>query len=94
MKDQRTIIIEGKRYLWSLKRNEIYTDGRKIIVVLEGTSFSRLYINPYAHDFEIRPKSIANGIVEARKLGWNPEKNSGDIYLKSEDGNVFEISVN
>lgn len=63
-------------------------------MVLENTSYSRLYINPYAHDFEIRSKVVSEAITAARALGWKPEENTGDIYMVSEDGLNFELKNN
>ena len=89
MKNIRNIVVEGKDYYWSLDKNEIYTLGRNIIIGLKGTTYSRLYVDPYAHDFSIGPKSVSKAIRSARKIGWSPESNSGDIHLKSDDGDCF-----
>ncbi len=89
MKNIRNITVEAEDYYWSLEGNEIYTQGRNIIIGLKGTTYSRLYVDPYAHDFSIGPKSVSKAIMSARKMGWNPESNSGDIYLKSNDGEFF-----
>lgn len=90
MKHIRTITIKDKEYYWSLKGHDIYTEGRWIIIGLKGTTYSQLYINPYAHDFRIEPRSIANAISFARSIGWRPEENSGNIHLSSNNGVSFK----
>jgi hypothetical protein len=81
MKAKRKIEIADHTYLWTLEGNEIYTENRWIIVTLQGTSYSNLYINPYAHAFEIKPSSIKQAVLFARKNGWLPEQNSGEMRL-------------
>ena len=94
MKNIRSITVKDKEYYWSLKGDEIYTEGRRIIIGLRGTSYSRIYVDPYAHDFQIGPRSVANAIAFARGIGWRPEDNSGDVHLNSNDGTSFEkISI-
>jgi hypothetical protein len=90
MKSRRNIVVDGNSYTWTLKGNEIYTEGRSIIVTLHGTSYSRLYIDPYDHDFEIKPSCIEMAIKFARGAGWDPENNGGEIRLKYSDGE-FEV---
>lgn len=90
MKTKRVIEVDALRYIWVLDGNEIYTEGRSIRVTLEGTTSSRLYINPYHHDLEIRPATIRTAINAARQLGWKPEANSGDFRLNFEDGQFAE----
>lgn len=91
MKNIRHITVAAKKYYWSLEGNEIYSSNRKIVIGLEETSYSRLYIDPYQHDFEIGPKSVASGILAAIDMGWDPEANSGDMHLTSSDGVSFEL---
>jgi|GEM_PF-3643179 len=91
MKNIRHITVAAKNYYWSLEGNEIYSSSRKIIIGLEGTSYSRLYIDPYKHDFEIGPKSVASGILAAVSMGWDPESNSGDMHITSSDGVSYEL---
>jgi hypothetical protein len=90
MKPKRKITVDGKNYIWTLDGNSIYVSGKCIIVTLENTSYSRLYLDPYAYDFEIRPATIARSIKAAReKFGWNQENNSGEIKLNLENGKTF-----
>ena len=91
MKDIRYITVASKKYYWSLEGNEIHTPNRKIVIGLEGTSYSRLYIDPYMHGFEIGPRSVAAGISAAINMGWEPESNSGDMHITSSDGAHFEL---
>jgi len=91
MKNIRHITVASKKYYWSLEGNEIHTPNRRIVIGLEGTSYSRLYIDPYMHDFEIGPKSVASGILAAIGMGWKPESNSGDMHITSSDGVIFEL---
>ena len=87
---KRKIIVENKEYIWTLQGNDLYLATDWIIVTLVGTSYSRLYINPFIHDFEITPKNIALAIKTAKELGWKPNENSGDMKLELID-EQFEI---
>jgi hypothetical protein len=86
MKSKRTIIVDGDSYIWTLEGNEVFSSNRWIIVTLCGTSCSRLYIDPYDHDFEIRPSTIALAIRSAREMGWDPENNNGELRVKHYEG--------
>ncbi len=86
MKSKRKIDVDGRSYLWVLEGNEAFSPDRWIIVTLSGTSCSRLYLEPYDHDLEIRPASIAGAIKSARTMGWEPENNSGEIRLRFRQG--------
>ena len=85
MKHKRKLDIESHSYIWVLEGNEIYTENKWIIVTLQGTSYSRLYINPYSHEFEIKPSFIKKAVTFARNNGWLPEDNSGEIRLTYEN---------
>ncbi len=91
MKSKRTIEVDNRSYIWVLEGNEISTPERRIIVTLSGTSDSRLYINPYDHDFEIKPANIAAAIKAARKMGWRPEHNSGEIRVIYHEGTFEKV---
>jgi len=91
-KNLRSISIDGNKYIWVLPGNEAYSSGKRISITLEGTNFSRLYLDPYSHELEIRPGSITQAVRTARKLGWAPERNSGDMHLHVNDGGEFERS--
>lgn len=86
MKSKRKIKVDGELYIWALEGNDAYSSNRWIIVTLYGTSHSRLYIDPYEHDFEIKPSSIAMAIRAARKMGWVPEKNSSEMRIAYSNG--------
>lgn len=91
MKSKRTIKIKDCSYIWTLQGNEVYSENRWIIITLCNTSYSRLYIDPYDHDFEIKPSYIKQAITFARKIGWEPENNSGELRLKYSEGTFEEI---
>ena len=91
MKTKRDIRVGANSYIWALKGNEIYSDNRWVIITLYGTSYSRLYVNPYDHDFEIKPSYIEKAIKYARDLGWEPESNSGEIRLTYSEGKFEQI---
>ena len=76
-----------------MEGNEIYSENRWIIVTLQGTSYSRLYISPYEYEFEIKPSYIAKAIAYARKNGWFPEENAGEMRL-SYNNEEFQIINN
>lgn len=87
-KHLRKIIVEKQGYIWSF--NEMSHDW--IIVTLLGTSYSRLYINPFIHDFEITPKSISLAITSAIELGWHPQHNSGDMKIELMNGKFVYVT--
>lgn len=93
MKQKRTIEVDNHSYIWVLDGNEIYTADKWIIVTLKGTSYSRLYINPYAYEFEIKPSYIQKAIKYARSSGWRPEENNGEMRL-SFNNEEFQIIEN
>ena len=66
MKQKRTIEVDNHSFRWVLEGNEIYTENKWIIVTLKDTSYSRHYINPYAHEFEIKPSYIQKAIQYAQ----------------------------
>ena len=90
MKQKRKIELDNHSYIWVLEGNEIYSENKWIIVILQGTSYSRLYINPYAYEFEIKPSYIEKAIKYARNNGWLPENNNGEMRL-SFNNEEFQI---
>ena len=93
MKSKRDIKVGSHAYIWTLKRNEIYSENRWVIITLQGTSHSRLYVNPYDHDSEIKPSYIEKAIKFARELDWEPENNSGEIRLEYSEGKFRQIKI-
>ena len=91
MKSKRQIEVDGNSYIWTLKGNEIYSDNRSIIITLNGTSYSRLYLDPYEYDFEIKPSYIEKAIKYAKRVGWEPENNSGELKLRFNNGEFQKI---
>ncbi len=90
-KYKRKIIVDKNEYIWTLQGNDVYLATDWIIVTLVGTSYSRLYINLFIHDFEITPKSIALAIKTAKKLGWKPNENSGDMKLELQNSGFINV---
>ncbi len=91
MKSLRKIEVDDRSYIWVLEGNEIFSSERWIIITLSGTNYSKLYIDPYNYDFEIRPANIALAIKAARKMGWKPESNSGEIRVKYHEGKFEQL---
>jgi hypothetical protein len=92
MKPKRKIEVDDQSYIWVLEGNEVFSSDRWIIVTLLGTSYSRLYIEPYDHDLEIKPANIVLAIKSARKMGWKPENNSGEIRVKYHEGKFEQLN--
>ena len=90
-KHLRKIVVEQQEYIWSLEGNNLYVAKDWITVTLVGTSYSRLYINPFIHDFEVTPKSISLAIKSAINLGWDPKNNSGDIKIELKNGKFVNV---
>lgn len=91
MKPKRKIEVDDQSYIWVLEGNEVFSSDRWIIVTLSGASYSRLYIEPYDHDLEIKPANIVLAIKSARKMGWEPENNSGEIRVKYHEGKFEQL---
>jgi len=89
---KRKIKVLNENYFWVLDGNSTY--GQKehhIRIHSEKLTKSILYLDTYNWHFEVRPKTIEQAILFARKNGWNPEekgkvmylsmKNEGDLYV-------------
>lgn len=81
-KYKRKIAVDDQEYIWTLEGNDLYSAEEWIIVTLADTSDSRLYISPFSHDVEVTSRNIAKAIKAARKFGWCPEENHGDLSVE------------
>ena len=68
----RQIHIGGTEYLWHLSGNNIYTPANVSVGTENGRYF--LFIDPYAHDFEITPACVRAAVEWALAEGWSPER--------------------
>ncbi len=68
----RRIHIGGVEYLWHLSGNAIDTPANITVGTEDGAYF--LFIDPYAHDFEITPSSVRAATDWALAEGWSPER--------------------
>ena len=91
MKSKRKIVVEEQEYIWTLENNDLTKPGRWITVTQTGTSWSRLYIDPYPWGLEIKPSSISKAIRRAKDLGWDPSNKTPDMRLTFKEGSFKEI---
>lgn len=71
-KHTRKIVVDGHPYQWHRSRRSLYVgDDRITVGTIEGKFF--LYIDPFPHDFEMRPCTIADAIRWAVANGWDPD---------------------
>jgi hypothetical protein len=69
-KNTRPLIVDGTRFLWHHSGRALYTADGIITVGIEGDRFF-LHIDPFPHDFEIRPATVADCIRWALARGWS-----------------------
>lgn len=69
-KNTRPLIVDGTRFLWHHSGGALYTTDGIITVGIEGDRYF-LHIDPFPHDFEIRPATVADCIRWALARGWS-----------------------
>ena len=85
---KRKIVIDGKKYLWTLKGNYLKGHGEEHLIRVHSEKLTKsiLYIDPFSWNFEVRPKLIRKAILFALSIGWNPRiKEKGFIVSMNED---------
>lgn len=92
-KHLRKIVVEQQEYIWSLEGNNLYDANDSLIVTLEGNNYSRLYINPFIHEFEVTLQNISLAIESAINLGWDPQNNSGDMKIELKNGKFVNVKA-
>lgn len=68
----RRLHIDQREFLWHLNGNRIERDVRITVGTRQGRFF--LFIDPYAHDFEITPANIRRAVQWALRAGWSPDR--------------------
>jgi hypothetical protein len=90
-KNTRTIIVDSCKYLWHLN-DHFDSHSYWIVVTREGSNGQLLRIDPYPHDFEIAPNSVARAIRFALSKGWNPDLKEHPLRLTYINGkDAFEV---
>ena len=67
----RRIHIGDVEYLWHLSGNNIDTPAHVTVGTESGAYF--LFVDPYAHDFEITPSNVKAATEWALAKGWSPD---------------------
>ena len=67
----RRLHIDHREFLWHIDGNSIESEVRITVGTRKDKYF--LFIDPYAHDFEITPSGIGDAVKWALKEGWAPE---------------------
>ena len=89
MKASRTITVSDHDYLWVLTGNSIFGKEQHIRVYRQGFQNSILYIDPYAWDFEVRPRQIREAVLFGLQHGWDPEEGGSGLYIGMRDGELI-----
>ena len=75
-------MVDDETYFWHLNHNSIDTAVPSHITIQKSTGKGQiLFLDPYPWSFEIRPKTIENGILWSLKNGWNPESTGPPFYV-------------
>ena len=90
---KRKITVLNQDYFWVLNGNSI--DGTRenhIRIYAKELTKSKLYLDPYNWNFEIRPKTIENAILFAIDNGWKPEEKGNVMYLSMKnEGELYRL---
>ena len=102
-KHTRKIVVDGETYQWHRSRNSLYVGNDRITV---GTVTGKFYlfIDPFPHDFEMRPSTIADAIRWAVTNGWNsvdgptrqltyPDDATGFVWLPDGARSCFDLDA-
>ena len=70
-KHTRRLHVDDREYLWHISGNEIESANPITVGIETGKYF--LFIDPYAHEFEITPSNVCAALEWALGEGWCPE---------------------
>jgi len=92
MHPRRNIVVDGEPYEWVVRDNSLYAKGdRHIAVYSPSTRGQTLYLDPYAWEFEVRPKAVSDAIRFALSIGWTPKSVGPPIYLGFQGDQFFRL---
>lgn len=92
-KQIRKIVVDGVEYIWTIQNMHALPQWDVIRVHKVGDGKSVLYLDATAWHFEIRPNTIAEGILFAHSQGWMPEVSHTERYISfDKKGNWTLIS--
>lgn len=63
--------VGDREFLWHISGNEVESETSITVGTESGRFF--LFIDPYAHDFEIKPSSVRSALEWALREGWSVE---------------------
>jgi|RhiMetdeSRZDD1v2_1073273.scaffolds.fasta_scaffold744297_2 hypothetical protein len=88
----RSIVVDNEPYEWVLRHNSLFVDSdRHIAVYSPSAKGQTLYLDPYAWEFEVRPKTIAEAIRFALSIGWTPKAVAPPLYLGFRGEQFFRL---
>jgi hypothetical protein len=80
---KRKITVNDRGFEWCIRGNDPeMSKGRHITIYLPESQGSALYIDPYAMELEIRPKTVRQAIEFAIKEGWSPEETWSFLFRR------------
>ena len=90
-KHTREIIVNDQTYLWHLRKNDLYWGWHHITIRHKQVAGQILFIDPYSWHFEVRPRSIREGILFALENNWNPQEKGKPLYISYQETNFFVL---
>ena len=88
----RKIIVDDEPYEWVLHDNSLSASGdRHVTVYSPSKKGQTLYVDPYAWEFDVRPKTVADAIRFALSIGWTPTSVAPPMYLGFRGTQFFRL---
>ena len=88
----RKIVVDDEPYEWVLRDNSLSANGdRHVTVYSPSKTGQTLYVDPYAWEFDVRPKTVADAIRFALSIGWTPTSVAPPMYLGFRDTQFFRL---
>ncbi len=78
---KRKIIVDDIRYEWCIRGNDIYVTSSYITIYKPKISGTPIYLDPFPHGLEIRPRVIADVIRFALNKNWKPEQKGSPLKI-------------
>lgn len=88
----RQLVVDGRAFRWVLPGNALDHAELVHLTVFAEERGQELWIDPYAWELEIRPKTIAAAIRFALKNGWTPGTAGAPFRLGHRDGDFFVVA--
>jgi hypothetical protein len=92
MHPRRKIVVDEEAYEWVLRDNSLAANGERHVAVYSPSKKGQtLHLDPYAWEFEVRPRTISEAIRFALGIGWTPTSPAPPMYLGFRDDQFFRL---